>query len=128
MCFKDVFNFLVGLFGGAKPPEPRPEKMFAKIVVGGIDKVRLYELVDYNDKGRPVFQPALKDNGKPIYALSGAEMTIYVWDDSRLDLIFQDDGSIVGDDFITCYLISSGAQSSGLSASGYFIGVNDVRG
>jgi len=127
MCFKKIFDYLVGLFGGEdEPPEDRPDVMYMGAYVGGTDKVRLLEIVDYNDVGRPVFLPAVKDNGKPIFILSGSIMTIYLWDDSRLDLVFQDDGSIIGDEGTTCYLIASGAQSSGLSASGYCIKVSDI--
>jgi len=128
MCFKKVFDFLVGLFGGVKPPEPRKEVEYVSVLVGGTDNVRLLEILDFNDKGRPIFQPAIKDNGKPIFALSGLEMTLYLWDDSRLDLVFQDDGSIIGDEGTTCYLIASGEQSSGLSASGYCIKPSDTKG
>jgi len=129
MCFKKIVDCLVGLFGGGdKPPEDRVDVMYMGVMVGGIDKVRLLEIIDYNGVGRPIFQPAVKDNGKPIFVLSNSLMTVYLWDDSRSDLKFEDDGSIIGDEGTRCYLIASGAQSSGLSASGYCIKPSDTKG
>ena len=108
------------------PPTPEPTAGYKTVKVVAEDQARLFYIDDWNDVGKPIFLPAVKDNGKPALVLEGAVLTVYTFDDSREDLKFNSDGSIDGDSGVDCYLISSGSMSSGLSAAGLFIRVEDV--